>query len=1044
MKRFICISLAAIAITSCSGGGSSGNGSIKNGILSFQDSQYKVSQNSITELKLTLTKSTATNSTNVSIQSSNPDIATIVNSVCTLSDESGFNNSCEVRVRGNNIGNAIILAVSPTAVSASTSLDVVQSNVITGLTFEPSVESVTLGQDTKVMLKLLSGSNINNLTVNLASSNSDIAVPEQKSCTFNSNEKFCEVTINGLSLGSAQITATSTEYNLQATNNVNVTNESQPGNIVISASSQILKPGETEEATVSLVGSSGISPFTVTLSEENSNVSFNQANACILSSLRPKCIFLVTGKTVGTDAVTASASGYESAGMTFNVSNAEVKGHLAFASSTESVVFGDSTEVKLYYDGGQGIKNLAVNIAGSNNNISVSPTTCIFDSKFPHNVCTIKITGRAIGQSTITASASGYSSVTSQVTVVPSSVIIKGSLAFVPSNITVKTNSTYPMKLLLENSSNVNNLTVPIAANNSNVTVTPNTCTLSTDQKSCDITVSGVTAGNSTISTGVSDYSATAQVTITNKNLQPQLVFDQPSMGLPASTDQSRGQILATLRLINGDSAPITVTLPGTGINPAFSFAYYYNVTSCVMSSESPVCYMKVVNQLFASAQVIGSSASFQASAQGGDEAILPATFTATVRNVSPVVRKIKVINSCSYNSYPEIAGASNQNSSNCPNGSSILNGVCQWANPIPVNKFNTNNPYKISTGQYLTFEIPAGQGMDNVGSVWNGTLTNRRIESGYYIYGDCTGNPVVSSANESCPFGKSPTNPFTGYEVTLLGNGPTSSDVQNIQGLMQPTSMTPTPYEPLINNQSAYQNGIPGGILAQSGTQYALPAATWEPDLSNAVAAGWPQESTVLFNYVIPPNSTDTTSNCSQQNPTCPTGQVCGYSPWTLNQTFVPGQNVSYSLICGKRIGYLTLASLTAISGSNSNIPLPFNVTYSGSNWPMSALYNPAQGGPNTGYGGGTPNADTAGCTNWAGITAPAEQCGSSNPAWISHVLPGVTWIKQACPTCYSYQFDDQSSTFTNFVLHQTNTSNPTPDDGITIELCPGGKEIH
>ncbi|TXJ03442.1 MAG: hypothetical protein E6Q32_00830 [Neisseriales bacterium] len=1044
MKRLIHIGLLAIAITSCSGGNGSGSAA-NNGVLSFQDSQYKVSQNSTTELKLTLSKSTAASNTTVYLQSSNPEIATVINSVCTLRDESGFNNSCEVKVRGNNTGNAIITAVSSTAVSASTSLAVTQNNVITGLTFEPSAESVTIGQDTKVMLKLLSGSNINNLTVNLASSDSNIARLEQKSCTFNSSEKVCEVTINGISLGNAQIIATSAEYNLRATNTVNVTNESQPGNIVISAVNSQLSPGETEEATVNLVGSSGVSSFTVNLSEENSNVAISQANTCVLSSLRPKCILLVTGKTIGTDTVTASANGYKQAGMIFNVSNTVVKGHLSFGSSSESVVFGDTTDVKLYYDGGQGVRNLPVSITSSNNNISVSPTTCVFDSKFPHNVCIIRITGRAIGKSTITASASGYDSVTNQVTILPSSVVVKGNLIFVPSNITVKTNSTYPMKLFLENSSNVHNLTVPITVNNGSVTVTPNTCTLSTEQKSCDITVRGVTAGNSIISTNVSGYqSAAAQVTVTNKNLQAQLVFDQSSMGLPASTDSSRGQIVATLRLINGDLTPITVTLPGTGVNPAFSFAYYYDVASCIMSSESPVCYMKVVNQLLAPNQTIGASASFQASATGGDETILPAAFTATVRNIIPVARTIKVINSCSYDSYPEIAGAANQNTSNCPNGSSMNAGSCQWSNPIPINKFNTNNPYKISTGQYLTFEIPAGQGMDKVGSVWNGALTNRRIESGYYIYGDCTGNPVVSSANESCPFGRSPTNPFTGYEVTFLGNGPTSSDIQNIQGLMQPASMTPTPYEPLTNNTSGYQNGIPGGTLAQPGTQYALPAATWDANLADAIAAGWPQESTVLFNYVIPPNATDTTSNCSQQNPTCPTGQVCGYSPWTINQNFVPGLNVSYSLICGKRIGYLTLASLTAISNSNSNIPLPFNVTYSGSNWSMSALYNPAAGGPNTGYGGATPDADTAGCTNWTGITAPAEQCGSSNPAWVNYVLPGVKWIKQACPTCYSYQYDDQASTFTNFVLHQTNTSNPTPNDGITIELCPEGKEIH
>ena len=109
-----------------------------------------------------------------------------------------------------------------------------------------------------------------------------------------------------------------------------------------------------------------------------------------------------------------------------------------------------------------------------------------------------------------------------------------------------------------------------------------------------------------------------------------------------------------------------------------------------------------------------------------------------------------------------------------------------------------------------------------------------------------------------------------------------------------------------------------------------------------------------------------------------------------------------------------------------------------------MSALYNPAQGGPNTGYGGGNPNADTAGCTKWAGATAPAEQCGSSNPAWISHVLPGVTWIKKLVQraTHINLMTNHRLSQILYYIklIRQT----PTPDDGITIELLSGGKEIH
>jgi hypothetical protein len=53
-------------------------------------------------------------------------------------------------------------------------------------------------------------------------------------------------------------------------------------------------------------------------------------------------------------------------------------------------------------------------------------------------------------------------------------------------------------------------------------------------------------------------------------------------------------------------------------------------------------------------------------------------------------------------------------------------------------------------------------------------------------------------------------------------------------------------------------------------------------------------------------------------------------------------------------------------------------------------------------------------GGTNWPGITTPAMSVTTINPKWMSYVLPTINWLKQACPTCYTYPFDDQSSTFT------------------------------
>jgi hypothetical protein len=59
-------------------------------------------------------------------------------------------------------------------------------------------------------------------------------------------------------------------------------------------------------------------------------------------------------------------------------------------------------------------------------------------------------------------------------------------------------------------------------------------------------------------------------------------------------------------------------------------------------------------------------------------------------------------------------------------------------------------------------------------------------------------------------------------------------------------------------------------------------------------------------------------------------------------------------------------------------------------------------------------PAVMACGGTNWTGITTPSVMYTTEGTAWVPYVLPTITWLKKACPTCYTYPFDDMSSTFT------------------------------
>ena len=62
--------------------------------------------------------------------------------------------------------------------------------------------------------------------------------------------------------------------------------------------------------------------------------------------------------------------------------------------------------------------------------------------------------------------------------------------------------------------------------------------------------------------------------------------------------------------------------------------------------------------------------------------------------------------------------------------------------------------------------------------------------------------------------------------------------------------------------------------------------------------------------------------------------------------------------------------------------------------------------------------------------LTRPAQTVQTANTNWLSYVLPTINWLKQACPTCYTYPFDDMTSTFT--CADSTRTPSPVTNYGV------------
>lgn len=60
--------------------------------------------------------------------------------------------------------------------------------------------------------------------------------------------------------------------------------------------------------------------------------------------------------------------------------------------------------------------------------------------------------------------------------------------------------------------------------------------------------------------------------------------------------------------------------------------------------------------------------------------------------------------------------------------------------------------------------------------------------------------------------------------------------------------------------------------------------------------------------------------------------------------------------------------------------------------------------------------NDNVCGCPDWQLVDVdapPISQCQGINPEWVELAQPWAHYLKRACPTAYTFPYDDQTSTF-------------------------------
>lgn len=300
------------------------------------------------------------------------------------------------------------------------------------------------------------------------------------------------------------------------------------------------------------------------------------------------------------------------------------------------------------------------------------------------------------------------------------------------------------------------------------------------------------------------------------------------------------------------------------------------------------------------------------------------------------------------------------------------------------------------------------------------------------------TASCTVSPGTGTCIVGNDPTPPMTIFEANL--DGATASDgsydVSMVNGFNVPgevRSLYPT-VTPLNFTNACGQSA--GAVIQPTGSP--LGQCSWSFTPPNSSDPGNP-DRTANFIFV----SAGAQDSCS---PACTGNTYCGTA---FNSA---PNNAPINRRCGTFQGYWAVADYVGYTstsqwGTGFDLYTNYNLggSLSSSTYGAGALISnlfscteTANGSLLSGY---SHTLNVCGCYDWnqPGSVAPTAQASNcivpstQNPDWLSNVFGRISWLKQACPTAYSYQFDDTSSSFTCNVAGKKTS--------YQITFCPGGK---
>ncbi len=332
-----------------------------------------------------------------------------------------------------------------------------------------------------------------------------------------------------------------------------------------------------------------------------------------------------------------------------------------------------------------------------------------------------------------------------------------------------------------------------------------------------------------------------------------------------------------------------------------------------------------------------------------------------------------------------------------------------------------TTAQVSLSAGSQSTICVPAP--VTGARFQWSGNIFARTgcDSNGQHCQtGDCN-----ASSEGICPAGTGGNPPTALAEFTLSNqsnttSGPDYYDISIINGINVGVSMSPVANTFTPTSGDSYSCGSPGSTTAFGS----LAACNWTINATSIPnISPYPTDQSTLLRNVYPVTASSCGSGspnslgyCScTSNSDCTGGTVCG-----LAENAASG--VQYKKVCGNQVGWWTADQICKSSNNTSPDIAAFNCgtatnLMACTNANAKSCYNNTATAASDCCGCGT--SDSSPYKEYWPEPAPGfggsdNGCYGYNNNWFDYAQNWIVFLKQACPTAYTYPFDDATSTFT------------------------------